>query len=67
MGEASPTRNRKSGGRAWRKEGREGASPDQGGWGLGDHRKSNYGRKRKGEAWFWEGIGTKTTAEGRGK
>lgn len=63
MGEAGPTRNRKSGGRARREEGREGAWPRlKRGWGLGDHRKSNYARKRKGEAEvLGRDTGTKTT------
>lgn len=52
MREAGPTRNRKSGGRA-RGRGRQGGAhgPDpKGGLGLGDHRKSDSARKRKGEA-----------------
>lgn len=48
MGEVGPTRNRKSGGRAWER-GRQGG-PQRAGWGLRDHRKSNSARKRKGEA-----------------
>lgn len=48
MGEAGPTRNRKSRGRAWER-GRQGG-PQRADWGLRDHRKSSSARKRKGEA-----------------
>lgn len=68
MGEAGPTRNRKSGGRA-QERGRQGGArrPDpKVRLGLGDHRKSNSQGKGKERPRFWEGTHSPQTTPGVG-